>query len=296
MSSDSTFGQNDWLVDEMYQQYRENPSSVDPEWRELFERNGAPQTATGAKNVSPAPSPAKAGDAKESREKTDPKVARTTGAPSQDGRQTKVDQAAAEAASKRSKVLPKPKQSPLQKIADVSVEPGERQLKGIYKTIAKNMDESLSLPTATSVRDMPVKLMFENRALVNDHLKRTRGGKISFTHIIGYAIVKAAQLHPGMNVNYKVKDNKPFVVQPEHINLGLAIDLPQKDGSRALVVAAIKECEKLSFDKFVDGYEDIVNRARDNKLTMDDFSGVTIQLTNPGGIGTRHSIPRLTTG
>ena len=296
MSSDSTFGQNDWLVDEMYQQYRENPSSVDPEWRELFERNGAPQTATGAKNVSPAPSPAKAGDAKESREKTDPKVAKTTGAPSQDGRETKVDQAAAEAASKRSKVLPKPKQSPLQKIADVSVEPGERQLKGIYKTIAKNMDESLSLPTATSVRDMPVKLMFENRALVNDHLKRTRGGKISFTHIIGYAIVKAAQLHPGMNVNYKVQDNKPFVVQPEHINLGLAIDLPQKDGSRALVVAAIKECEKLSFDKFVDGYEDIVNRARDNKLTMDDFSGVTIQLTNPGGIGTRHSIPRLTTG
>lgn len=144
MSSDSTFGQNDWLVDEMYQQYRENPSSVDPEWRELFERNGAPQTAGGDKNVSPAPSPAKAGDAKESREKTDPKVARTTGAPSQDGRQTKVDQAAAEAASKRSKVLPKPKQSPLQKIADVSVEPGERQLKGIYKTIAKNMDESLS--------------------------------------------------------------------------------------------------------------------------------------------------------
>ena len=138
--------------------------------------------------------------------------------------------------------------------------------------------------------------MFENRAQINDHLKRTRGGKISFTHIIGWAIVKSALLHPGMNVNYKVEDGKPFVVTPEHINLGLAIDLPQKDGTRALVVAAIKECETLTFDQFVKAYEDIVDRARKNKLKLEDFQGVTIQLTNPGGIGTRHSIPRLTKG
>ena len=138
--------------------------------------------------------------------------------------------------------------------------------------------------------------MFENRSMVNEQLKRTRGGKISFTHIIGYAMVKAVMAHPDMNNMYQVVDGKPTLVVPEHINLGLAIDLPQKDGSRALVVAAIRECETLSFSEFVEAYEDIVNRGRQGKLTGKDFSGVTITLTNPGGIGTRHSVPRLTKG
>ena len=138
--------------------------------------------------------------------------------------------------------------------------------------------------------------MFENRSMINDQLKRTRGGKISFTHIIGYALVKAAMIHPAMNVAYEEKDGKPGVTQPEHINVGLAIDLPQKDGSRSLVSAAIKETETMSFGQFVEAYEDIVNRARDNKLKADDFQGVTISLTNPGGIGTRHSMARLTKG
>ncbi|MCP1387376.1 multifunctional oxoglutarate decarboxylase/oxoglutarate dehydrogenase thiamine pyrophosphate-binding subunit/dihydrolipoyllysine-residue succinyltransferase subunit [Corynebacterium sp. TA-R-1] len=289
MSSENTFGQNSWLVDEMFQQFQEDPNSVDPEWRELFEKKGAPKTAKGTANVSPSAKGA-------SEAKTDPKVARTTAAPSQDGRETKVDEAAA-ATSKPSKpVKAKPKTSPLDRIASVETTPGETQLKGAFKAIAKNMNESLEVPTATTVRDMPVKLMFENRALINDHLKRTRGGKISFTHIIGYAIVQATKLHPDMNKSYREEEKKSFAVQPEHINLGLAIDLPQKDGSRSLVVAAIKECETLDFNGFVKAYEDIVDRARIGKLTMDDFSGVTIQLTNPGGIGTRHSIPRLTKG
>ena len=173
---------------------------------------------------------------------------------------------------------------------------GSTEMKGIAKAIAKNMDISLEMPTATSVRDMPAKLMFENRSMVNEQLKRTRGGKISFTHIIGYAMVKAVMAHPDMNNMYQVVDGKPTLVVPEHINLGLAIDLPQKDGSRALVVAAIRECETLSFSEFVEAYEDIVNRGRQGKLTGKDFSGVTITLTNPGGIGTRHSVPRLTKG
>ncbi|MGV0394066.1 multifunctional oxoglutarate decarboxylase/oxoglutarate dehydrogenase thiamine pyrophosphate-binding subunit/dihydrolipoyllysine-residue succinyltransferase subunit [Corynebacterium riegelii] len=288
MSSENTFGQNSWLVDEMFQQFQEDPNSVDAEWRELFEKQGAPKTAKGTANVTPS---AKGS----SQPKTDPNVARSTAAPSQDGRETKVDQAAAQT-KKPQTVLPKPKKSPLDRIPEIKVEPGETQLKGAFRAIAKNMNESLEVPTATTVRDMPVKLMFENRALVNDHLKRTRGGKISFTHIIGYAIIQATKLHPDMNKNYREEEKKSFAVQPEHINLGLAIDLPGKDGSRNLVVAAIKECEKLSFNQFVDAYEDIVDRARVGKLTMDDFSGVTIQLTNPGGIGTRHSIPRLTKG
>ncbi len=291
MSSESTFGQNDWLVDEMFQQYKKDPNSVDAEWRDLFEKKGV----TGGS--SPLASGA-TGDTDKAvhRARTEAKVAKSTGAPSQDGRQTKVDKAVAESTTPSARKQPQaPKPSPLDKIGTLP-EAGEQQLKGMFKAIAKNMDESLTVPTATTVRDMPVKLMFENRAQINDHLKRTRGGKISFTHIIGWAIVKSALLHPGMNVNYKVVDGKPFVVTPEHINLGLAIDLPQKDGSRALVVAAIKECETLTFDQFVKAYEDIVARARQNKLKLDDFQGVTIQLTNPGGIGTRHSIPRLTKG
>ena len=238
VSSENTFGQNSWLVDEMFQQFQEDPNSVDAEWRELFEKQGAPKTAKGTANVTPS---AKSS----SQPKTDPKVSRSTAAPSQDGRETKVDQAAAQTKRPQS-VLPKPKKSPLDRISEVKVEPGETQLKGAFRAIAKNMNESLEVPTATTVRDMPVKLMFENRALVNDHLKRTRGGKISFTHIIGYAIIQATKLHPDMNKNYREEEKKSFAVQPEHINLGLAIDMVGKNGQRSLVVAAIKEAEKLS--------------------------------------------------
>ena len=87
------------------------------------------------------------------------------------------------------------------------------------------MDISLEIPTATSVRDMPAKLMFENRAMVNETLRARGGGKISFTHIIGYALVQAVKAHPDMNNSYEVVDGKPTLVTPEHINLGLAIDL-----------------------------------------------------------------------
>lgn len=280
MSSEDTFGQNDWLVEEMFQQYKQDPNSVDAEWRDLFEKKGTPSAA--ANTSAPKRS-----------SKTAPTVASSTSAPTQDGRTTQVDRAAEKAAPKRAK---KPTASPLEKLGSVKVTPGEEQLKGAFRAIAKNMNESLEVPTATTVRDMPVKLMFENRTLINEHLQRTRGGKVSFTHILGYAIIQSTKLHPDMNKSYKEDGKKSFAVQPEHINLGLAIDLPQKDGSRSLVVAAIKECENKSFAEFVASYEDIVRRARDGKLTMDDFSGVTIQLTNPGGIGTRHSIPRLTKG
>ena len=132
---------------------------------------------------------------------------------------------------------------------------------------------------------------------IRDRTLRARGGgKISFTHIIGYALVQAVKAHPDMNNSYEVVDGKPTLVTPEHINLGLAIDMVGKNGQRSLVVAAIKEAEKMSFGEFIEKYEDVVHRGREGKLTMDDFTGVTISLTNPGGIGTRHSVPRLTKG
>lgn len=284
MSSASTFGQNQWLVDEMYQQFKKDPASVDKEWRELFERDGAPAAPEATGSATKPTQPAQATTQKQSAQNKQPA---NQGAPAP----------SAEKAAQRKKEAEARKQanSPLSRVKEAP-EAGKTPLKGMFKAIAKNMDVSLEIPTATSVRDMPVRLMFENRALINDQLKRTRGGKISFTHIIGYALVKAVMAHPDMNNSYDVVDGKPSVITPEHINLGLAIDLPQKDGSRALVVAAIKKCETLNFTEFVDAYEDIVARSRKNKLTMDDFQGVTISLTNPGGIGTRHSVPRLTKG
>ena len=132
--------------------------------------------------------------------------------------------------------------------------------------------------------------------MINNHLKRTRGGKISFTHVIGYAVVKALQAYPNMNRHYAEVDGKPNIVTPEHVNFGLAIDLPGKDGARTLVVASIKNCENMNFTQFWSAYEDIIRKARSGGLTTEDFTGTTISLTNPGTIGTNHSVPRLTAG
>ncbi|OEV28758.1 alpha-ketoglutarate decarboxylase, partial [Streptomyces nanshensis] len=169
-------------------------------------------------------------------------------------------------------------------------------LRGPSAAVAKNMNASLELPTATSVRAVPVKLLFDNRIVINNHLKRARGGKVSFTHLIGYAMVQALKAMPSMNHAFTEKDGKPTLVKPDHVNLGLAIDLVKPNGERQLVVAGIKKAETLTFFEFWQAYEDIVRRARNNKLTMEDFSGVTCSLTNPGGIGTVHSVPRLMPG
>ncbi|HEY4152730.1 MAG TPA: multifunctional oxoglutarate decarboxylase/oxoglutarate dehydrogenase thiamine pyrophosphate-binding subunit/dihydrolipoyllysine-residue succinyltransferase subunit, partial [Pseudolysinimonas sp.] len=169
-------------------------------------------------------------------------------------------------------------------------------LRGVSKTLAANMDASLTIPTATSVRTVPAKLMIDNRIVINNHLRRARGGKVSFTHLIGWAIVRTLKVFPSQNVSYAEPDGKPSVVVPAHVNLGIAIDLPKPDGSRSLVVPNIKRADTMTFAEFLGAYEDLIARARSSKLTAADFSGTTISLTNPGGIGTEHSVPRLTQG
>jgi 2-oxoglutarate dehydrogenase E1 component len=158
------------------------------------------------------------------------------------------------------------------------------------------MAASLSVPTATSVRAVPAKLLIDNRIVVNNHLHRGKGGKVSFTHLIGYAIVRAARQLPEMNAAFAEEDGKPVVAAPHHINLGLAIDLKNKDGSRQLLVPNIKGAEEMDFRQFWTAYEDVVRKARSGKLTVADFQGTTITLTNPGTIGTEHSVPRLMPG
>jgi 2-oxoglutarate decarboxylase len=158
------------------------------------------------------------------------------------------------------------------------------------------MNASLTVPTATSVRAVPAKLLADNRIVLNNQLKRTRGGKLSFTHLIGYAVVKALADFPNMNRHFAEIEGKPSLVAPEHVNLGLAIDLPGSGGKRSLVVVSIKACENMNFAQFWSAYEDIVRKARTGTLTAEDFAGTTISLTNPGTLGTNHSVPRLMSG
>ena len=186
---------------------------------------------------------------------------------------------------------------PTSSVADlVAADPASTQLRGAAARVVANMESSLAIPTATSVRAVPAKALIDNRTVINSALRRSRGGKISFTHIIGYAVVRAAAEMPSMNRSFASVDGKPTVVDPGNVNLGLAIDLTNKDGSRALVVAAIKMAEQMDFAQFWGAYEEIVRKARTSTLTPSDFAGTTISLTNPGGIGTIHSVPRLMQG
>ena len=170
------------------------------------------------------------------------------------------------------------------------------RLRGAAARTAANMAASLTVPTATSVRAVPAKLLIDNRIVINNHLARGRGGKISFTHLIGYAIVRALAVTPEMNYSYAEVDGKPVLVEPEHVNLGLAIDVRKDDGSRQLLVPSIKNAETLDFRS--SGWPTRTSSGRPGPAssTVDDFAGTTISLTNPGTIGTEHSVPRLMAG
>ena len=270
------YGANSWLVEEMYEKYKQNPDSVDKAWWPILENYQSTQgvisqsTATPSTPVSDVTS-------------SIPVVAKTT----------RVE----------AKPAPIPAQAPITEsiavVPESSDEDAQDQvtaLKGMAKTLATNMDMSIQIPTATSVRALPAKLLIDNRLVINSHLSRTRGGKVSFTHLIGFAIIQALKKFPSQNVYYDIVDEKPVVVAPANINFGLAIDIPKPDGSRALLVPNIKRAQRLNFAEYLTAYEDLVAKARTNTLTAGDFQGTTISLTNPGGIGTVHSVPRLTKG
>ncbi len=176
------------------------------------------------------------------------------------------------------------------------VRQGVERLRGPAARVVTNMEASLEVPTATSVRTIPAKLLMDNRVVMNNHLARTRGGKVSFTHLIGYAIVEALAEYPAMNVSYTEQDGKPAVMTPPNINFGLAIDLAKDDGQRQLLVPSIKDAGDMDFAQFWEAYETLVRHARAGTLQASDFQGTTITLTNPGTIGTVHSVPRLMQG
>jgi 2-oxoglutarate dehydrogenase E1 component len=319
-STHGDFGANEWLVEDMYERYLADPDSVDAAWHDFFDdyRPAGNQAGGANRDADADPdSPAGTGSPQEtdSSEKpagSAPKAAEADGKPAPAapkteglkpvaGARTQPTPAATSAEGKPAESpaaenvqakAPEAKPAP----AKASTATGATTLRGAAARVVVNMEQSLTVPTATSVRAVPAKLLADNRVVINNHLRRARGGKVSFTHIVGFAIVRALAGNPEMNNYFTEIDGKPAVVTPEHVNLGIAIDLAGKNGSRSLVVASIKAAETMNFAEFWNSYEEIIRRARNGKLTTEDFAGTTLSLTNPGTIGTNHSVPRLMQG
>jgi 2-oxoglutarate decarboxylase len=257
------FGANSWLVEEMYEQFRSDPASVSEAWREFFSDyrsvGDAPQNV-----AAPSPTPVVAVPASSAPAPT----------------------ASAPAAPSAPVVVPVP--------ADVTPEP----IRGVGAAIVTNMEKSLSVPTATSFRNVPARLLEVNRKQINDYRSRHGLTKVSFTHIIAYAIVRAiADAVPNMRNAYTVDaDGKPQLIRNPHVNVGLAVDVDKGDGSRNLVVPVLRDADTLSFAGFLVAYDEIIRKVKNNKLTIADFQGANVSITNPGTIGTVQSVPRLMPG
>ena len=258
-----SFGDNAGFALELYAQYRLNPGTVGEDWKRTFERfERAARVRSAEAGGIPAPAAA-----------TEPQLPAPAPAPV-------------------------PAAAPAARPAAVPLRPGEKlvPLVGGSATIARNMDASLAVPTATSQRVIPVKAMEENRRILNHHREAVRQSKVSFTHLVAWAIVRALEKHPGMNDAYAEADGKPQRVRKPHVNLGVAVDVARRDGTRTLLVPNIKLAEELDFAEFVATFDNLVGKARRGTIEPEAFLGTSISLTNPGTLGTTSSSPRLMPG
>ena len=185
-----------------------------------------------------------------------------------------------------------------QAVARVSILPGDvlQPIRGGAVRIVENMEASLQIPTATSMRTVPVRTLEENRRLLNRHREAAGQGKVSFTHIVGWAILRALDTFPRLNDAFAEVDGQPHRIQRDQVRLGIAVDVQKKDGSRTLLVPNIKDAHKLDFAAFLKAFDDLVSRSRKGQVSPDDFMGTTVSLTNPGTVGTTSSAPRLMPG
>ena len=292
------FGANEWMVEEMRAAWSADPSSVSPQWRELFESD----PSAGLHQPGPASSNGSASSAAGGprRATITPQAASSLRRSSAVQDVTRSDLPPAPPSDTAPPTSPYAQRQAAHPAHDQdgdAYEDRATRLKGAAARTAKNMDDSLSMPTATSARAVPAKVLIENRSVINTHLARTRGGKVSFTHLIGWAVVESLTEMPSMNVSYGVDEaGKPVLHEPAHVAFGLAIDVPGSDGQRRLLVPSIKQADLMDLSQFVKAYEALVAKARENKLDLDDFRGTTVTLTNPGMIGTLHSVPRLMPG
>src|SRR6266536_967855 len=278
------YGPNVGLIDDVYRQYLDDPTSVSEAWREFFAEHEPeePEGAPGEQaRETPAPAPTPRAGTQE------PPPARAAG---QEAERAAEPRAAVQDAERAAE----PRTDGQATRGDGAAgRDGGEPLRGAAARIVQAMESSLQVPTATSFRVVPARLLEVNRDVLNSHLRRQRGGKVSFTHLIGYAVVKAIQAMPVMNSIYVERDSKPHARHPEHINLGLAVDTRRPDGSRTLLVPNIKAAETLDFAAFVSAYEQLIGKVRANKLTVEDFAGTTVTITNPGTV---MSVPRLLAG
>ncbi|MDQ3985481.1 MAG: multifunctional oxoglutarate decarboxylase/oxoglutarate dehydrogenase thiamine pyrophosphate-binding subunit/dihydrolipoyllysine-residue succinyltransferase subunit [Actinomycetota bacterium] len=321
------FGPNIWLVDEMYRRYQESPGEVSESWREFFEdykpsherrtRKAEPEADSKAKGDAGddgsdrksvalkegKPKAEKPKEAEEAKPESKPESKRESkeGKP-QSAAEAKKAEKAESKEGERVHLSGTEQKEPERRPADQEASQEAREVKeepvplrGVAARIAENMEASLGVPTATSVRTMPAKLLEENRRVINRYLSSMGGGKVSYTHIIGWAVLKALQAHPDMTSSYQEVDGKPHIVHNKHVNFGLAVDI-ERSGSRVLLVPNIKAADQLDFAGFFGAYEDLIRRVRSNELKLEDFEGTTVTLTNPGTVGTSQSVPRLMEG
>jgi 2-oxoglutarate decarboxylase len=289
------FGANATYVEGLLNRYRSNPSLVDEAWRAYFaELLGEPEgdgahAATGGNGAFHNSAWPETTTVEEAEPQSD----------STETRETTVQQLSSPASMPST---PAPAQTQTASAhAPQSAAParlrGEAQaIRGGALKIVENMETSLGVPTATSNRHIPVKVLEENRALVNQFLKEHKRGKTSYTHFIAFAILRALERFPQLNDGFAVVDGSPARVRRAEVNLGVAIDLEKKDGTRTLLVPNVKNAGALQFAAFLAAYDDVIKRAREGKLAVADFQETTVSLTNPGTIGTVSSTPRLMAG
>jgi 2-oxoglutarate decarboxylase len=262
------YGANIAFIEELHEKFLSDPTSVSASWREFFE-DYVPQIDEE--------------DEQEEQEQMAQRVA-AVGASSVG--------AASVAAAPVSRPAPAPA-APRPTPVPPPTSGTPVALRGASSKIVSNMEASLSVPTATSIRNIPVKVLEENRRVINNHLTLIGQSKASYTHVIAWAIVKAIKDFPRMNSSFTVQDGTPTRIDRQDVNIGLAIDIEKKDGTRSLLVPNIKRANAMDFAQFLKGYNDTVRKARNNQLEIADFEGTTISLTNPGTIGTIASVPRL---
>ncbi len=279
------FGANATYVEGLLQRFRSNPALVDEAWRAYFaDLTGAQQSATLAPDNG-QPSTMNAPRATESAQA----AATTTNA-------TGASSAPPSSATPATSATVEKGASGASAAAGTSRAAESQPIRGAALKIVENMEASLGVPTATSNRHVPVKLLEENRAIINEYLKKQGGGKASYTHLIAFAVLRALEKFPRMNDGFVLVGGAPARISERPVNLGLAIDLEKKDGSRTLLVPNIKNAGALNFSEFLRAYDDIIKRARGGKLGIPDFQETTVSLTNPGTIGTVSSTPRLMAG
>lgn len=288
------FGTNEWIVEDMREAYLADPASVTQSWREFFSEN--PQYLAGQSPATPS-KPLSASVGVQIPGATAAAASRRPVLASEDV--SRSDLPPAPTAQFKSPTSPYAYNQAHSEAGETTngVVESVDTLKGASARTAKNMEASLQIPTATSARAIPAKVLIENRLLINTHLASTRGGKVSFTHLIAWALVESLAEMPEMNVAYTLDEkSKPALHNPAHVNLGLAIDVPSANGERRLLVPSVKNADTLDLAGFIDAYDALVVKARKGQLTVDDFKDTTATLTNPGMIGTLNSVPRLMPG